>query len=105
MDGKDDDLITLSGLGQSTQWRFPQGMTRCPVYNCRREYGVRSLAIAHYIRWHAKNSVFCIECSKPVAAKEVGTFIMHYSKFHPNAELPAHLKKPETETVEDTDEV
>lgn len=99
MDGEDDS-ITLNGLGQSTQWRFPQDMTCCPVRGCQREYGVRSLAIAHYIHRHAKNSVFCIECDKPVSAKSPSTFIMHYSKFHPDIELPAFLKKPETETDE-----
>lgn len=96
----DDDLVTLKGCGQITQWRFPQETTSCPMLSCHKDYGLRSLAISHFKYRHAKHSAFCSECERPVGAKTVSGLTSHYSKLHPNAELPSYLKKPELETVE-----
>lgn len=95
---EEDDLIQLSGCGQSTFFRFPN-TTRCPIYNCPVDSGFRSRAIAHYKRKHAKDSIFCEECKKPVGAKCLNTFHTHYTEYHPNAELPAFLKNQRYEVM------
>lgn len=89
---KEDDLITLSGCGQQTQWRFPPELTRCPVSNCKKKFGIRAHAIAHYRGLHAKYAVFCSICNGPVSAKDIRTFSQHYDKRHPDEEKPVHLK-------------
>lgn len=94
-----DDLITLSGCDEISEWRFPQ-MSQCPLYSCNKDLGVRSLAISHFKYRHAKNSVFCSECDKPIGAKSLHTYFTHYTKRHPNAKLPTCLKKYEPETYE-----
>lgn len=94
----EDDLIRLTGCGQSTSFRFPN-TTRCPIYNCSVDSGYRSRAIAHYKRKHAKDSIFCEECQKPVSAKSLHTFLKHYNEIHPNAELPQFLKNQQYEVI------
>lgn len=100
MDGSDgasdeeSDLITLKGLGQETQWRFPNDLTRCPMYTCRKEFGIRDAAIDHFKYQHIKNAVYCEVCDKPVGAKCRYTFEAHYKNLHPNVDPPEFLKNP-----------
>lgn len=95
---EDNDLITLTGCGQITQWRFPQ-TTRCPLRNCRADPGFRSLTIDHYRKRHAKNFTLCALCDKPVSAKQIWSVILHYRTKHPNDQLPAYVTEREPEVV------
>lgn len=89
---EEDDLIQLKGCDQITFWRFPQ-TTSCPAHLCKFDNGLRSLAINHFRRKHAKDHIFCDLCDKAVGAKCLDTFLKHYEVVHPNAELPDYFKK------------
>lgn len=81
-----------------TVWRFPD-TTRCPAYNCKMEYGLRSTTIQHYKRKHAKDHIFCGLCDRPVGAKTLSTFVQHYNNIHPTAQLPEYLKEDSSDEV------
>lgn len=88
VDQVDDDLITLGGCGQVTQWRFPQNLSSCPVLKCLKQFNSRSDAITHYKLKHAKNAVYCSLCNKPIAAPLPGIYKLHYNRLHPNIKNP-----------------
>lgn len=90
---KDKDLITLTGAGHITQWRFPKNLTRCPVSNCQKKCSTRSAAIEHYKNHHAIRAILCSICDKPVAAKTYDSFIEHYRKQHPQFDAPLDFKQ------------
>lgn len=78
------DLIKLTGCDLITYWPFPKDITKCPSYHCKTEFGDRYLAIAHYKRQHAKKSVFCSVCERPISASHISSFMQHCEKVHPN---------------------
>lgn len=94
-----DDLITLRGCGLVTKWKFPE-TTKCPIAGCQKENGIRTFAISHFKHAHAKHSVYCSECEAPTRAKSFSTFFEHFTKKHPNAELPTCLKNCEPKNYE-----
>lgn len=59
-------MITLEACNQTMQWKFPVNLTQCPLEMCRREFGYRNEAIAHFKNRHAKNAAFCTKCDKPI---------------------------------------
>lgn len=86
-DDEEDDLITLNGCGQVTQWRFPDTKI-CPVQNCRLLFGIRSDAMHHYKKRHAKVSILCPICEKPIISHKPSDFMRHFLRIHPNNETP-----------------
>lgn len=92
-DNDDDDLITLRGCGQKTQWRFPPNFNQCPVKRCGEKFETRSEAIIHYKKQHAKTSIFCFICDKPLAAQSWNNFQIHYQHLHPAVKLPKIFDK------------
>lgn len=84
----DDDLITLNGCGQITQWRFPKGMERCPLISCQELFDDRSEAIDHYKMQHAKKSILCYVCDIPIYTYSSKDFEAHFRRMHPDAEIP-----------------
>lgn len=87
-DDKHDDLITLRGGGQITQWKFPENIKNCPIHNCDTRFAVRSDAIEHFKQQHTGQSIYCSICDKPIATSGLFGFKMHYFQVHPNEELP-----------------
>lgn len=88
-DSEDDenDLITLSGCRQVTQWRFPNTKS-CPVISCRVLFGIRSDAIRHYKKRHAQTSILCPACKRPIVAQFPNQFLKHFTNIHPNTAIP-----------------
>lgn len=76
------------------EYRFPASLTNCPIYACRKEFGIRASAIDHFKSRHSKNSVFCEVCVNVISAKCRLTFAGHYKSKHPDVEPPLWLKKP-----------
>lgn len=76
------------------EYHFPKRATICPIYACRKEFGIRAMAIDHFKSRHSKNSVFCEICNRPVSAKVHNTFLEHYKKLHPDVQPPEFLKNP-----------
>lgn len=93
----DEDLITLYGCGRITKWKFPTNQTRCLA--CPSESVQRSSLIAHYKECHAKTSILCPICVKPICAREKKNFKKHYQRMHPNERIPYHLYDSESNTV------
>lgn len=87
---EEDDLIILNGCGRITQWRFPPSLKHCPVHRCGVEFGVRSDAIRHYRKRHAKRAILCPICDKPISCsnRSSRSFKRHYKGVHPNEKLP-----------------
>lgn len=89
-----DDLITLSGVGYITQWRFPVHSNECPLKSCREKFGLRSDAIAHYKRQHAMNAIHCAICDRPISTGKLRwNFIQHYKIMHPGVKMPFDFEK------------
>lgn len=86
--GWDDELITLSGCNQITEWKFPANLKRCPVIRCGLKFKKRSHAISHYKLQHAQKSILCLLCNKPISAQSTNDFIRHYIRIHPGTEIP-----------------
>lgn len=84
----EDDLITLNGCNQITQWQFPADIKHCPVQNCRAAFGIRSDAITHYKKRHANHSVLCSVCVKPIITHKIKDYLTHYERVHPSIPLP-----------------
>lgn len=90
-DQSEDDLITLNGCGQVTKWRFSKNLKQCPVNGCNLKFATRQEAIAHYKMTHAKNSIYCAICAKPICSSKPGQFRIHYGRMHPNEKVPFNL--------------
>lgn len=89
-----DDLITLEGCGNKTQWRFLKtDWTRCPVLVCKTTFKLRSHAILHYKEFHARDFCFCTVCEKPVYASTVASFLKHYQEKHPGVDPASNFEK------------
>lgn len=86
----DDDIITLNGCGITTKWRLPAGCLKCPVLNCQQSFEKRSNLVCHYKENHAKRSILCKICDKPLrVSKNTPTdYINHYNRLHPNHNIP-----------------
>lgn len=91
---EENDLIILKGLGQRTPYHFPKGATQCPIYACRKDFGIRAMAIDHFKLQHSKNAYFCEICDRPTSAKVPYTLLSHFKKLHPDVEPPDFLKNP-----------
>lgn len=91
---EENDLLILEGCGQRMEYRFPNGLTQCPISACRKEFGIRASAIDHFKSRHSKNSIFCETCDNVVRAKNFYTLIGHYKNLHPDVEPPEFLKNP-----------
>lgn len=85
-------MIVLSGYGLKFTWQFPES-TRCPVKNCRKQFGIRSDAIVHYKRRHAEKSTLCPACNTPKLVRRFSDMSHHYKNVHPNLPLPSYFKK------------
>lgn len=96
----EDETIILRGCDQITHWQFPPDTTRCPIRSCQKEFGVRFLAISHFKAQHAKKSVYCSICERPIPAKTKPSLVSHYTKFHEDDTWPEYLKKPESDIDE-----
>lgn len=78
----------MTGCDQISQWRFPNTLKQCPIRDCRKKFQLRTNAIAHFKKNHAKKSVFCRLCDKPLEFRDMHHFEQHYRNFHPMAALP-----------------
>lgn len=83
-----DDIIELFACGQTTKWRVPAGMTKCPVFNCQRNFEMRSTLISHYREKHARGSIFCKICDWPFRINNVKDYMIHHKRKHPNHKIP-----------------
>lgn len=84
-----NDLITLTGGGKTTFWRFPKLLTKCPVLKCRMEFNAHSKAVAHFKELHASGSIHCSICDRPIRTNQyVNDFVRHHIRMHPTIELP-----------------
>lgn len=97
---EENDLIILEGCGQRTEYHFPKETTACPIYTCRKDFGIRALAIDHFKLQHSKHSIFCEVCQKVVKAKSPASFLSHHKNMHPHVEPPEFLTKPIPKQVE-----
>lgn len=88
MDGEQDDLITLTACGVTTEWRFPPKITHCPKRKCSEKFDSHSNALRHYIAEHASNAIFCSLCQKPITVYRSKSFCEHYRKAHPFNKIP-----------------
>lgn len=72
------------------KWIFPANLVKCPVKGCIAVSGRnRSVLKAHYREVHAKTSVLCELCNKPIATRNRSeAVIVHYRSQHPNAPIP-----------------
>lgn len=75
-------MITLSGCGRTTYWRFPQHTNICPVQRCWIKFSVRSDAIDHYKKKHARHAILCPLCVRPISAPGLKYFKNHYKSVH-----------------------
>lgn len=97
--GNIEDLITLTGCGYITQWRFPQNQQQCPNNLCRADFESRSEAIVHYQERHADHMILCDICNKPIALgikagiQSPVNFTNHYKRMHPNTEISYDFNK------------
>lgn len=81
----EDDLITLHGGGQITQFKLPKTIERkCPVWNCRMEFGIRSDVLSHFKKRHTLDHFYCKHCDKAIFARNQNDFYKHSRKAHPN---------------------
>lgn len=76
-----DDIITLEGLNQTRQWKFPDS-TRCPLDLCRREFGYRAEAINHFKQRHARNAYYCSTCEEPIEVHRQDDVQDHNRRMH-----------------------
>lgn len=93
-----DDLITLRGGGQITQWRFPK-IKCCPIRRCPAQFESRTRAISHYKKHHAKHYIYCSICDKPIQVQNFQCFARHYDRNHLGIEVPIHVSEPSTSRV------
>lgn len=83
----DDDLITLSGLGKITQWKFPKNVTQCPMHCCNFKFEMRATGISHFKQLHAKYTILCTICNKIVSSRQRQQICKHFDKMHPNEDM------------------
>lgn len=87
-----DDKITLTALGVTTHWQFPnETKTVCP--KCKKKFQNRAATIAHY---KAQHTDLCSLCNKPIGTDTKNSskeFIAHYRRKHPDAELPIDFEE------------
>lgn len=84
-----DDLITLTYSDVTTHWRFPKFVTKCPILSCSMQFHNRSNVIAHYKEYHAKGSILCPICDKPIRVGKCRfNFKKHYRRMHPFQQIP-----------------
>lgn len=99
-----DDLITLSGYGYITHWRFPESLKKCPLTTCAAKFSTRKATIAHYKTSHSKQAILCTICNKPIVSTTKQAFIFHYKRIHPQQSLPIdfieHIRSKQTVRVE-----
>lgn len=96
--GHKNDLnykITMNGCGQLTSWIFPD-TTMCPNGSCKRKFNNRSETMTHFRDQHAKDSILCKICQKPISTKSSHEFARHYKRLHPNLKVPYNFDKPES---------
>lgn len=93
---QEDDLITLRGCGQITQWRFPEHMTRCPFVRCHKHFESRPDAIDHFKMNHTVNMILCFTCNKPIRSAYPVQFIEHHRNRHPNIPMPFDFSERKT---------
>lgn len=87
-----DDKITLTALGVTTHWQFPKSTNTCPVPGCKKNFPNRAAAIAHYRAQHAKHSICCPICDKPISSYRTYDFVVHYRRIHPDVkQIPFNL--------------
>lgn len=79
----DDEAIILSGCGLITQYMFPADLDKCPVPKCHAIVKNRSEAISHYRESHARKSILCPLCEKPICGGR-SKFMRHHHRIHPN---------------------
>lgn len=101
-----DELVELRGLNIKTLWRFPD-TTNCPVRKCphriANSFVNRMEAKRHYVKVHARNSILCTRCDKPIVAPLKLYYENHFKRKHPNAKVPFDLGKTRQETSDEDD--
>lgn len=95
----EDDFITLRGQGIITKWRFPPNITQCPVRRCYASYASRSDAMAHYKEKHARFSILCPICVKPIITHSAKDYYSHHLSIHPNDEMSYDFSKENRSAV------
>lgn len=86
---QNNDIITLTGGGITTFWRFPKSLTKCPMLRCRMEFNTQSKAVAHFKKLHASGSIHCSICDRPIRSQQYVTdFVSHHIRMHPKIKLP-----------------
>lgn len=78
-------MIELKGCGQITKWRFPKDAKDCPALRCGFSFSTHSAARNHYKNVHAKHTICCPACEKPIVA---ANFQKHYKRLHPELQMP-----------------
>lgn len=84
-----DDLIILEACGFTSKWQFPLNQTKCPVQRCEKEFETRASAIVHYKQQHAKGSILCELCNKPlIINNSFGSYLLHHKRLHLYQPIP-----------------
>lgn len=75
-------------MNKISTWRFPPGLTKCPLKGCVAKFKSRTLAIQHYKANHARTSVLCFICKKPISVKGTPTnYKTHFKNVHPHVKF------------------
>lgn len=76
-------------------------MTSCPHQKCSRRFANRMDAKRHYVQAHARNSVLCTICDKPVVASY---YEGHYKRRHTNSKPSKKCKRQRAAAISESDD-
>lgn len=87
-DEQPDDRIILSGGNQTSYWRLPTNMKRCPISSCGRKFEHTELLAAHFNKHHAKKTTHCDMCDSPIiCANYPNDLESHCRRIHPKIKV------------------
>lgn len=89
----ENELITLTGGNEITQWSFPKHIKNCPADNCGMQFGVRFDVIVHYKKRHTMNHFYCAKCDNVISTSHHKDLDEHYYKTHPSKKLPRNVRE------------
>lgn len=97
-DKQSDDWITLYGGKQTSYWKIPKHLKRCPVSNCGKKFEDLKSLSEHFSRSHAKRSAYCGICNGPVICKNhPEDLASHYRRIHPGVPFQCDQTKIKVE--------
>lgn len=82
------DMITLTGWGMRSIWQFQISQSNCPDQGCTIKLKNRSVAMSHFKKVHALNSVLCHICNIPILINPPINYKRHFQRFHPHMKMP-----------------